>query len=84
MKLVASSEKCVACDLCILACSFHHKKEFNTNISSIEVYTHGKERDIQIIIHREKEGERLACDDCKGEKEPLCIKYCIPKALDIG
>jgi len=83
MELVISPEKCIICNLCVLACSFHHGKVFSRNRSSIEVNVYGKERRIEIVIYGQKEGGRLACDDCKGEREPLCTKYCIPKALNI-
>ena len=82
MEFFIYPKRCTACMSCILACSLHHTKAFNPKIASIEVNTFGKEREIQIIIHRKKEGVRLACDNCRGEEEPLCIKYCIPKALE--
>jgi len=83
MELIIFPEKCTICNLCVLACSFHHEKVFGVNRSSIEVNSYGKERSVEIVIHSQKEGDRLACDGCKGETEPFCIKYCIPKALNI-
>ncbi len=83
MRIIVDHEKCTLCQLCVLACSFHHAKLFNMNRASIEVNAYGKERKIKIIINEQTEEEKLACDYCEGEREPLCIKYCIPKALNI-
>jgi len=69
---------------CILACSFHYGKRFDRKTASIKVDILGKEREIRILIQRGKDGELKACDDCEGEKVPLCVKYCIPKALSLG
>ena len=77
-------DKCTACMLCVLACALHHAKKFERKSASIEVNTFKKEREIHIVIHTEKEREQEACDYCKGEEEPLCIKYCIPKAINLG
>ncbi|MFX0202106.1 MAG: hypothetical protein ACFFCW_38840 [Candidatus Hodarchaeota archaeon] len=74
-------EKCTACMGCVLACSLHHAKRFDRKIASIEVNNTKKEREIHILIQKEKGAERQACDYCKGEDEILCVKYCAPKAI---
>ena len=66
---------------CVLACSLHHARRFDRKIASIQVNSSKKEREIQVRIEREKGGERQPCDDCRGEEEPLCVKYCSPKAI---
>lgn len=80
-ELLIYHEKCTACMSCILACSFHHIRKFDRRNSSIEVRTSKKEREIQILIQKGKEGGLPACDYCEEEKEPLCVKYCFPKAI---
>ena len=74
-------EKCTGCMSCVLACSFHHKKLFDRKIVSVEVDIFGKEREMDIVIHRINENGHLACDFCDGEEEPLCAKYCSTKAI---
>jgi len=83
-KLVIYPEKCTACMLCVLACSYHHSKKFDRKNSNIEVNVFKKEREINILFNKMKNEERQACDYCEGEKEPLCVKYCIPKAINFS
>lgn len=77
-------ERCTACMSCILACSLHHAQRFDRKAASIEVSVLGKERKTCISIHKTKQGERQACDYCERETEPLCVKYCAPKAIIWG
>lgn len=81
MELFLSPEKCTACMACVLACSLHHAQRFDRKIASVQVNNSKKEREIRVRIQKEKQGERPPCDDCRGEKEPLCVKYCGPKAI---
>lgn len=83
-ELALYPEKCTACMSCILACSLHHRKRFDKKGASITVSICGKERKISLLIQKGKEGELQSCDYCDGEKEPLCVKYCVPKAIDLG
>jgi Fe-S-cluster-containing hydrogenase component 2 len=70
-------QKCVVCKLCELACSYHHRKVFDPEISSIEINRTGKAMEVTGIVYSDKgEGSHLACDRCSGEPAPLCSKYC--------
>ncbi len=62
-------EQCRACKSCMLACSFHHKKMFSPAYSSISVTRNNQNGIVRWAIDS-------TCDDCKGEKIPLCQKYC--------
>ncbi len=81
IKLLLYPEKCTACMSCVLACSLHHSQRFDRKIASIQVGNTRKEREIHILIQKEKETERKACDNCLGEKRPLCVEYCVPGAI---
>lgn len=80
-KSVIHPERCTGCMLCVLACSFHHTKRFDRRISSVAVSTLGKEREMNILIHEVKDEERQACDNCQGERIPLCVRYCPTGAI---
>jgi len=70
MKLIIDKNKCVGCRTCELICSFHHKKMFNPEYSSIRIFFNDNgELDIKLFPN---------CD-CKDE--PLCIEYCPTKAI---
>ena len=75
--------RCVACMMCELACSYHHKKYFDPQISSIEIKMTGKEMILTGIVYHQKSNTHIACDQCKGESGPLCIKYCEWDAIKI-
>ena len=82
--IVIAEEKCVGCRACEIACSYHHRKVFDPEISSIEIYMEGKEQSIAAVIHREEGGNNhLACNQCGGETEPLCSKYCDWDAVQV-
>ena len=53
----------------MLACSFHHRKYFSPAYSSISVARNNQNGIVRWAIDS-------TCDDCHGEKEPLCQKYC--------
>jgi len=63
-----------------MACSFHHTKKFSPSFSSIKVYRNEEKGFFKLEIYTKGQ---MACDLCKNEKEPLCIKYCATKALDL-
>lgn len=64
-------------------CTFHHKKAFGRKASSVEVKRLERKGEFEIIIHESKENLRPACDLCKGEDIPLCVKFCFPKAITL-
>ena len=74
-------ERCVGCMSCVLACAVHHEQRFDRKIASIEIDNSGKEREIDILIHKVTEGQHQACDCCEKEIEPLCFKYCPTSAI---
>ncbi len=74
---VINTEKCFGCRSCELACSYHHKKLFRPAISSIEVRRWEKMGKFGIVLHRQNEDGRLACDGCG-----LCLRFCPLEARD--
>jgi Fe-S-cluster-containing hydrogenase component 2 len=74
-------EKCTACMRCVLACSLHHTGSFSKTISSIRVGISLKERQIDITVHKRKNGIQRACDLCEAEEMPLCVSNCARNAI---
>lgn len=74
MKIIRDYEACYGCAACEMACSFHHTKAFSHDSSSISVFKDDKTGNIKWQIDS-------TCDSCKGEEEPLCIKFCRYDAL---
>ncbi|MDW7740067.1 MAG: 4Fe-4S binding protein [Bacillota bacterium] len=68
------TEKCTGCRSCELACSMHHYGCFNPVRSSIQVAARG--RSFQIKVFKDENEGRPPCDNCTGETERMCIKYC--------
>ena len=84
--IATEEDKCTGCRACEIACSYHHRKVFNPRISSIEISKHGKEEIISITVHRGLPSEgngHLSCNQCVGENEPLCVKYCAVDAIQV-
>jgi Fe-S-cluster-containing hydrogenase component 2 len=69
-------ERCAACSICELACTFHHTKAFGRRPSSIAVHKDHVTGEVTIAIHETEAGPRRACDLCAGERVPLCVKWC--------
>ncbi len=67
---------CTACRACVIACHFHHTRLFGTAQSSIHIRYDGDTADLTI----EFDG---TCDLCIGEKYRLCVKACVPNALQV-
>jgi Fe-S-cluster-containing hydrogenase component 2 len=67
---------CGGCRTCEMACSFHHKEEFNPAISSIKILDKKNEPGYLVSIAEERDGQSMACDGCKGLDVPLCMEYC--------
>lgn len=74
-------ERCAACHLCVLACSFHHEGAFGRRGASIDILKNEREGDVEIIIFGEGQNGRKPCDGCVSEDKPLCIVWCPAGAL---
>lgn len=74
MKIVRDAEACCGCRTCELACSFHHKRAFSPELSSIRVSNNYLTGEIQSSIDS-------TCDFCNGEAQPLCVECCLYGAL---
>ena len=72
--IIVNAEVCSGCRTCELACSFHHKGVFSPDTSSIKVSRDNQNGNIELSIDS-------TCDSCKGETRPLCVEYCVYKAL---
>ena len=59
---------------CQMMCSFHHRRVFSPDFSSIHVFRDNKTGIVSWSID-------TTCDSCKDEGEPLCVKYCLHGAL---
>ena len=76
-KIIRNVERCYGCRTCELACSFHHKRVFAPELSSIRIT---KSNRTGIIRWRMDS----SCDLCLEEDQPLCVKYCSYGALQVG
>lgn len=81
--IVYNSDRCTGCRTCQLACSFHFFQVFSKEVSAIEI-KRKHEEEFKMIVHKEDSGSRKGCDLCKGELEPLCVKYCMTEAIQVG
>lgn len=82
-ELVVRENKCIGCRICEIICSYHHKKIFSRKTSSIHVRRIERKGEFKIIIYSKETDKRAACDLCKGEKMPLCVKFCPREAIKI-
>ncbi|MBL6946032.1 MAG: hypothetical protein ISR47_05295 [Rhodospirillales bacterium] len=74
-------ERCAACNLCVLACSFHHEKAFGRRGASIDIVKNEREGEVEIVILDDSRDGRRACDGCTNEETPLCVVWCPVGAL---
>ena len=74
--MIFKMPNCGGCRTCEIACSYHHKRNFNPAISSLIVHERemGEGYDIELI--EKKEGLRMACDGCLDLDVPLCVQHC--------
>lgn len=77
--MIFDMPNCGGCRTCEIACSFHHRGEFNPAISSIRILdkTNGPGFLVMLVEHGDE--VRIACDLCKGLEIPLCMEYCEEK-----
>jgi Fe-S-cluster-containing hydrogenase component 2 len=75
-KVSFETEGCVGCRTCQLACSYHHKGVFMPSASSIEIKDQSKDLGFEVSFYTQAENGHLACDQCQGLEEPLCVEYC--------
>ena len=80
--VVFDTVNCTGCKTCEIACSYHHKEVFSPSISAIEVKPLSKEGESKIKFYTKNDSGHFACDRCKEEKEPFCVKYCNGLAPD--
>ena len=81
--LVCYSEHCMGCRSCEIACSYHHTRSFSRRGSSIHVRRWERKGGFEIKINREEGRKQPSCDLCMGEPAPLCVRFCVPKALKV-
>ena len=68
---------CTGCRACEVACSFHWTKSFSPAHSCIQVSRNNSTGLMSLALY-------ARCDLCEDEKEPLCIRFCAPNALDLS
>lgn len=74
--LVTKPEKCGACLICELVCTYHHTRAFGRQTASIEVIKDGATGDVKMTIHESEDRGHRACDQCENETHPLCAQWC--------
>lgn len=77
MKIVANTELCYGCKMCEILCSYHKQGIFSPEGGAIRVYKDHQSGKIHWTAD-------TTCDNCEGEEQPLCIKYCPYGALIVG
>jgi len=75
VKISFDKNRCTACGLCELACSFHHFKSFLPDKASISVCMDRKGR-LEITT-------LPTCDLCKNEEMPMCVEFCPTGAVKL-
>lgn len=79
--MIFDMPECGGCRTCELACSFHNKKEFNPNYSSIKVLDKDDSKGYKILFGTEKKG--IVCDGCVNCNSRACLEVCeIKEDLD--
>jgi Fe-S-cluster-containing dehydrogenase component len=72
---------CGGCRTCEIACSFHHREEFNPAISSIKILSQEGKISYRVWLVRGEEDRtmEIPCDGCEDLEEPLCLQFCRKK-----
>lgn len=73
---------CGGCRTCEMACSFHHKGEFNPTLASIKIIAAEGKLPFRVWLSGEKEKlapREIPCDGCQELEEPLCVQFCRKK-----
>jgi Fe-S-cluster-containing dehydrogenase component len=72
------AKSCTGCSACEIACSFHHRKEFSRELSSIRITESpsSPKKMFEVSFFLKGSEKHLACDLCEGLDVPLCVKYC--------
>ena len=66
---------CTGCRMCELACSYHHRRVFSPESSSIRIDMDNRRGNIGITIDG-------SCDLCRQEPQAQCVRYCCYQALE--
>jgi Fe-S-cluster-containing hydrogenase component 2 len=76
--MLFETQACTGCRSCELACSFHHREIFSPSKASIKITDRPNRLGFAISLYEQREADHLACDNCQGEHERYCVKYCSP------
>jgi len=60
-----------------MACSYHHKEEFNPEVASFQILEKKDGPGYLIWLATENADGRFACDVCEDLDMPLCVEYCV-------
>jgi len=74
---------CTGCCACVYACSFHHRKTFGKQTSSIRIIKEIERAKIEARVFELDQEGYIACDLCIGEKDPLCSSFCFEGAISL-
>lgn len=77
MDIFRDPKACYGCRACELICSFHCHGEFRPGGGTIRVRKDNRTGKINWF-------KGPGCDFCKGEGQPLCVKYCTYGALRVS
>lgn len=71
-------QACTGCLICEMVCSFHHTGNYSRSQSSIRVEKPicSGPKEPRITISYKKGQWSPRCDLCKGEDQPLCVRFC--------
>ena len=76
VKIKRQSKECRGCRVCEIMCSYHFRRVFSPGGGAIKVLKNNQTGEISWYLSP-------ACDLCKAEVSPLCLKYCNYRALSM-